>query len=136
MNAVERLTAARVAARDMARQIDAAVAARRAALISDDDAGAERIDRKLAELRAAGARAADKVCLLGQLVDNELFESNWPNDLTALRSLLGRTESELATLRMKHPRDRSAADQARLDALTGHVPALQSRVVLLERMGT
>jgi hypothetical protein len=133
-SAFERLTAVREAAAATERQIAIAGESRRSALLADDDHGAAKADRELAELRAGAQRVADKIALLLPVVERERQEQDWPHDLPAAESKLQTMRMRKAALERKPKLDRSAVDQHELDVLVSAIPAMHAHIELLARM--
>jgi hypothetical protein len=129
ISAADRLGAAKVALTALDKEIDAAIEARRRAVLDDDnDDVAAALDRKLAGLRLRRQRCVDKIEWLPRLVTAEESEAAWPGHPDALRSLIDSLSRQLFALQAKPRIDRSAVDDAAIDSLTQRVPALTQRL--------
>jgi hypothetical protein len=129
----DRLDAARVAAAEIAEQLRVLRRARHEALLTGDDASAERADLELAALEQAAKRATDKIAILAPLA---LAEESLPDDPKQARALVAQLEERLVALRGRPRRDRSAVDDMQIDSLTTRIPYLNQRIALFERMGS
>ena len=133
-SASERLAAVQAKQAALAKQIAATEAARREALLADDDAGAAAADRELIELRLAEKRAADQAELIVPLIEAERLQADWPHDLATAGAKLEQMCEQQRALNAKRPVNRSAYDQQQLDHLTSMVPAMKKHIAHLERM--
>jgi hypothetical protein len=130
----ERLSAAHVAAKTIAKQIAVFEQSRRLALLIDDDESAERADRQLMVLRGAAQRAADKIKLLEPIAEAESQDEHWPQDVKSAQTRLDQMRTRHDALARKRVMDRSAGDQSELDGLVCGIPAMANHIALLERM--
>ena len=133
-SATERLAAAQAKQTALANQIAATEAARREALLADDDAGAAAADRELIELRLAVRRAVDQIELIVPLIEAERLQADWPHDPINAKIKLEQMCEQRRVLNAKRPVNRSAYDQQQLDHLICAIPAMKKHIAHLERM--
>jgi hypothetical protein len=133
-SARERLVMARAEHTAIEHQIETVTAARRQALLADDDLAAGRADHRLIELRLMLQRAADQVKWLPELVAVEDRERDFPSSVSALKEAISTKSRRLRELEAIPRLSHSAASEAERDHLRQRVPALRQRLELFQRM--
>jgi hypothetical protein len=137
-SARERLDAAKAKLPEVERGIALAIEVRKRALIDDQsEAIVAEANRHLAYLRQRRQDLLDTIEWLPALVSAEESEAANPSTVAGIDALIDRMSPELRTLEARPRKDRSAADDARIDHLRQRIPALQQRrqhIALMERM--
>ncbi len=133
--AAERLAEARRQLKQVDLKIEAAAEHRRQVLRegSATSAAADRADRELAGQKLQRSRLADQIELLPELVMREESEAAWPPTAALARNKLQEMKQRLVQLQSRKKLDRSAANDAELDALIPGCGAMSKHVEFLEK---
>jgi hypothetical protein len=132
--AAERLADAKRELREIDRRIEAAAEHRRQTLLdgSAKSAAAVSADRDLADLKLLRARLLDQIDLLPERVSQEESAAAWPPTAVLAREKLDQMRQRLGRLKSIKRLDRSAADDAELDALIPGCRAMSKHAEFLE----
>ncbi len=132
--AAARLAEAKRKLKQVERQIEVAAAHRRQTLLDGPakSTAAVNADRELADLKLWRTRLADQIELLPALVTREESEAAWPPTAALARNKLQEMKQRLVQLQSRKKLDRSAANDAELDALIPGCSAMSKHVEFLE----